>query len=78
MEVVEALELDFMLDVAEAIAFSALTRRESRGAHFRTDFPSRDDQKYLLHQLVYRSAEGPLTRELPVRITRWQPAERRY
>jgi fumarate reductase flavoprotein subunit len=74
-----ALELGYMLDVAEAIVHSALDREESRGAHQRRDFPKRDDQKYLAHSLAYRSAEGPPRIEyLPVVITRWPPGERVY
>lgn len=74
-----ALELGYMLDVAEAIVHSALNREESRGAHQRRDFPKRDDQKYLSHSLAHRSAEGPPRIEyLPVVITRWPPGERVY
>jgi len=73
------LELSFMLDVAEAIVNSALRREESRGAHQRTDFPSRDDQRYLAHSLVERQSDGSSRVEyLPVTITRWPPAERVY
>ena len=54
-EVMNALELDFMLDVAEAVANSALIRRESRGSHTRTDFPKRDDENFLKHTLAYRT-----------------------
>jgi fumarate reductase flavoprotein subunit len=78
-ELAAALELSFMLDVAEAITQSALRREESRGAHQRTDFPSRDDQRYLAHSLAYRNADGSCRVEyLPVTITRWPPGERVY
>ena len=50
-----ALELDFMLDVAETVANSALKRKESRGSHTRTDFPKRDDENFLKHTLAYRT-----------------------
>jgi fumarate reductase flavoprotein subunit len=74
-----ALELGFMLDVAETIVHCALNREESRGAHQRRDFPKRDDQRYLAHSLVWRAAEGPPRIEyLPVVITRWPPGERVY
>jgi fumarate reductase flavoprotein subunit len=74
-----ALELANMLDVAETIVMSALRREESRGAHQRTDFPKRDDQRFLGHSLVYRNADGSARVEyLSVRITRWAPAERIY
>jgi fumarate reductase flavoprotein subunit len=78
-ERVAALELSFMLDVAEAIVNSAERRRESRGAHQRTDFPARDDERYLSHSLVSRNDDGSCRVEyLPVTITRWPPAERVY
>ncbi|MET0643209.1 MAG: fumarate reductase (quinol) flavoprotein subunit [Candidatus Binatia bacterium] len=77
-EVMSALELDFMLDVAEAVANSALLRRESRGSHTRTDFPKRDDENFLKHTLAYRTPDGPKIDYLPVTITRWTPEERKY
>ena len=74
-----ALELSFMLDVAEAIAMSALRREESRGAHQRTDFPKRDDQRFLAHSLASRDSDGSCRIEYrPVTITRWPPGERVY
>ena len=78
-ELVACLELENMLDVAEAVVHSGLERTESRGAHQRTDYPERDDEKYLAHSLAYRTAGGPPRIELlPVTITRWPPAERVY
>ncbi len=78
-ELIAALELSYMLDVAETIVQSALRREESRGAHQRTDFPARDDQRYLAHSLAYRNADGSCRIEyLPVTITRWPPGERVY
>jgi fumarate reductase flavoprotein subunit len=77
-EVISALELDFMLDVAEAVAHSALKRKESRGSHTRTDFPKRDDENFLKHSLAHRTPEGPRIEYLPVTITRWPPEERKY
>ena len=78
-ELVAALELAAMLDVAEAIVHSATHREESRGAHQRTDFPARDDRRYLAHSLIYRGADGTPTVEYPpVTITRWPPGERVY
>jgi fumarate reductase flavoprotein subunit len=65
--------------VAEAIVHSALRREESRGAHQRTDFTGRDDERYLAHSLVYRNPDGACRVEyLPVTITRWPPGERVY
>ena len=78
-ELVAALELRNMLDVAGALLHSALERRESRGSHQRIDHPRRDDEKYLKHTLAYRSREGPPRIEyLDVVITRWPPGERVY
>ena len=74
----EGIELRNMLDVAEAVAVGALARRESRGAHSRTDFPARDDANWLKHTLAWlRGGRVELTYE-PVRITQWQPKERTY
>jgi fumarate reductase flavoprotein subunit len=78
-ERVSALELSFMVDIADAIVASAVKREESRGAHQRTDFPARDDVRFLSHSLVYRNPDGtPRVDYLPVTITRWPPAERVY
>ena len=77
-EVIAALELDFMLDVAGAIAHSAANRKESRGSHTRTDFPKRDDGNYLKHSLAHHTTNGPRIEYSPVKITRWQPEERKY
>jgi fumarate reductase flavoprotein subunit len=78
-ERIAALELACMLDVAEAIVESALRREESRGAHQRTDFPARDDNRFLAHSLISRTPDRSMRIEyLPVRITRWPPAERVY
>jgi fumarate reductase flavoprotein subunit len=78
-ELVAALELGFMLDVAETIVACALRREESRGAHQRTDFPRRDDARLLAHSLVTRDPTGsPRVGYLPVTITRWPPGERVY
>jgi fumarate reductase flavoprotein subunit len=77
-EVMNALELDYMLDVAETVANSALRRKESRGSHTRTDYPKRDDENFLKHTLAYWTPDGPKIDYLPVTITRWQPEERKY
>jgi succinate dehydrogenase flavoprotein subunit len=74
-----ALELGYMLDVAEAIVNSAAQRKESRGAHQRTDYPARDDVRYLAHSLIRRKPDRSLSVEyVPVKITRWPPGERVY
>jgi fumarate reductase flavoprotein subunit len=78
-ELVTALELFNMLDIAECILQSGLQREESRGAHQRTDFPTRDDERFLTHLLVHRNPDGTSRVEpLPVTITRWPPGERVY
>ena len=77
-ELTTALELDFMLDVAGAIAHSALARTESRGSHQRTDYPVRDDEQFLKHSLAYYSDAGPRIDYKDVVITQLPPAERVY
>lgn len=77
-EVVQALELGNMLDVAETVALSALHRRESRGAHTRTDFPTRNDGEFWKHSLVKFAADGPHLSYKPVTKTRWELEERKY
>jgi fumarate reductase flavoprotein subunit len=78
-ELVAALELSNMLDIAECILHSGLHREESRGAHQRIDFPARDDAQFLAHQLVHRDPDGSARVErLPVTISRWPPGERVY
>src|SRR5436853_7027207 len=72
-DLVQALELQALLDVAETIVAGALAREESRGAHYRSDFPSRDDANWLKHTLAYRTPDGPSPRYAPVTITRFQP-----
>jgi len=77
-QVIAALELDFMLDVAEAVAHSALERKESRGSHSRTDYPKRDDENFLKHTVAFRTPGGPKIQYRPVTISRWPPEERKY
>ncbi|WP_406281811.1 fumarate reductase (quinol) flavoprotein subunit [Nocardia sp. NBC_00881] len=78
-ELVAALELSCMLDVAECILACALAREESRGAHQRTDFPARNDQRFLAHSLIHQQPDGSSRISyLPVTITRWPPGERVY
>jgi fumarate reductase flavoprotein subunit len=78
-DLVATLELSCMLDVAECIVACALRREESRGAHQRTDFPARDDERFLAHSLIHREPDGTSrVSYLPVTITRWPPGERVY
>jgi succinate dehydrogenase / fumarate reductase flavoprotein subunit len=74
----DALELGHMLDLAEVIAMGALHREESRGAHCREDFPDRNDEKFLVHTLVRHTGDVPQIFEKGVTITRFQPKERKY
>ena len=73
-----ALELENMLDVAEVITESALYRKESRGAQFRTDYPERNDAEWLKHTLAFQTDSGPRLDALEVTITKWQPQKRTY
>ncbi|MEE8537366.1 MAG: fumarate reductase (quinol) flavoprotein subunit [Acidobacteriota bacterium] len=78
-ELPAGLELTNMLDLAEVIIHSALERRESRGAHQRTDHSQRDDRRFLAHSLAYQVEDrSPRIEYLPVAITRWPPGERVY
>ena len=77
-DVIAAIELGYMLDVAETIVAAAEERKESRGAHTRTDFPGRNDEEWLKHIDVSLNGEGPEVSYSPVTITRWQPQERTY
>ncbi len=75
---VNVLELENLLDLAEVTAVSALAREESRGAHARIDYPKRNDSQWLQHTLATMSADGPRLSYKPVTITRWPPMERKY
>jgi len=77
-ELVAALELENMLDVAETVVRSGLERRESRGSHTRRDHPDRDDGRFLKHSLAFTAPEEPRIEYGDVSITRWPPAERKY
>jgi succinate dehydrogenase flavoprotein subunit len=77
-ELVTALELDNMLNVAQTVVESALQRQESRGSHTRRDHPERDDERFLKHSLAFDTTEGPRVEYDDVTITRWPAAERKY
>lgn len=77
-EIIEALELRSLMVVGQLILASALNRQESRGAHFREDYPDRDDDQFLKHTLSYYSPAGVDIRYRPVTITQFQPKERKY
>ncbi len=72
-ELIQSLELFSLLDLAETIVAGALARQESRGAHYRSDFPQRDDVNWLKHTLAYRTPDGPRLEYAPVAITRFPP-----
>ncbi len=78
MELVEALECGHLLQIGAAIVESALIRQESRGAHYREDYPQRDDEHFLTHSLAFKEGRDIRMETRPVRITRFQPVERTY
>ncbi|MEE1616837.1 succinate dehydrogenase flavoprotein subunit [Brachybacterium sp. J153] len=86
LDLMEAVELGFLLDLAEIVALGALNRRESRGGHFREDYATRDDVNFLEHTMAYRTLPGEEGEEgtsirlgtKPVVITRYEPKERTF
>ena len=78
-DLTQALELGFLLELAECMVMAGLARKESRGAHARPyDYPERDDEEYLKHTIVRRTDSGLMLDWKPVDITKWQPMERTY
>ena len=82
-DLLEAVELGFLLDLAEVLVVSALARNESRGGHFREDYPTRDDVNFMRHTMAYReqAEDGSTSIRLdykPVVQTRYKPMERKY
>ena len=78
-DLVEALELSHLLELAEGLVVGALARKESRGAHWRDDFPTRDDVNWMQHTLAYRNDDGSITLDYkPVVGGKYQPMERKY
>lgn len=85
-DLLEAVELGFLLDLAEVVVYSARNRQESRGGHMRDDFPKRDDENYMQHTMAYLSGDAHSADAAdhirldwkPVTITRYQPMERKY
>jgi succinate dehydrogenase / fumarate reductase flavoprotein subunit len=78
LDLIRVIELEEMLDLCEVIVLSALSREESRGSHVRLDFPTRDDVRFLKHTLAYRTPDGPRIEYSDVKITTFQPEERKY
>jgi succinate dehydrogenase / fumarate reductase flavoprotein subunit len=77
-DITSALELENMVELAEAMLAGGIARQESRGAHSRLDYPARDDHNWLKHTLAHYTGEGPKLDYSPVRVTIWKPTERRY
>ncbi len=78
LNLTDALETSHMLELAETIVVGAYARTESRGAHSRTDYPKRDDARWMKHTIAQRTPEGPNLSYAPVGFTRWEPTERVY
>jgi succinate dehydrogenase/fumarate reductase flavoprotein subunit len=78
LDLIRTFEVEAMLELAEIITASALSRKESRGAHVRLDFPQRDDEHFLKHTLAHYTATGPKLDYSDVKITRYQPEARKY
>jgi succinate dehydrogenase / fumarate reductase flavoprotein subunit len=78
-ELVEHMELGYLIDMAEALVVAAKARKESRGGHYREDFQARDDNDWLKHSFVTRTPEGETTLDFkPVTMGRYEPVERKY
>ena len=84
-DLLEAVELGFLLEIAEVVTVAAIHRKESRGGHFREDFPDRDDENFMQHTMTYKDEDaesegipGMRLEWKPVVITRYQPMERKY
>lgn len=78
VELLSSFDVKKMIELAQAIAGGALLREESRGSHARTDFPARDDEKFLHHTLFRLKAENPVFSHKEVDVSIWEPQERRY
>ena len=78
LDLLEAVELGFLIDLAEVVVTGALAREESRGGHYREDFPERDDAKFMRHTMAYRRGDEITLDYKPVVVTRYEPMERKY
>ena len=78
LNLADAIETGHLIDLAEVIIVGALARTESRGAHYRTDYPKRDDAQWMKHTLAQSTPSGPALSYAPVGFTRWEPKERVY
>ena len=72
------MEIDSMIRTAEVVLIGAINRKESRGGHARTDYPTRDDANFLHHTLAYYGPSEPIMKKHPVTITKYKPVERKY
>jgi succinate dehydrogenase / fumarate reductase flavoprotein subunit len=78
-DLTEALELGYLIDLAESLVVGGMARTESRGGHFRDDYPTRDDANWLKHSLVRRAEDGTVSLDYkPVQLGRYEPMERKY
>jgi succinate dehydrogenase / fumarate reductase flavoprotein subunit len=77
-DLLEAVELGFLLDLAEVLVATAQARKESRGGHFREDYPNRDDVNFMRHSMAYKDGDEIRLDYKPVTVTRYQPMERKY
>ncbi|WP_061963931.1 succinate dehydrogenase flavoprotein subunit [Demequina aurantiaca] len=77
-DLLEAVELGFLLDLAEVVILGAEHRKESRGGHYREDFPTRDDENFMKHTMAYKTKDGIRLDTKPVVVTKYQPMERKY
>jgi succinate dehydrogenase/fumarate reductase flavoprotein subunit len=77
-DLIEAIEVENLLDLADAIVEGAHARQESRGAHSRVDFPVRDDEKWMKHTVAYKNKESVKLDYSEVSVTKYEPTERKY
>ncbi len=77
-DLLEAIELGFLIDLAEVVIAGALARKESRGGHYREDYPTRDDENFMVHTMAYAASDGVKLDYKPVVVTKYQPMERKY
>ena len=77
-DLLEAVELGFLFDLAEVLVVTAKERRESRGGHFREDYPDRNDEKFMVHSMAYKKGSKIKIDWKPVTITNYPPMERKY
>jgi succinate dehydrogenase / fumarate reductase flavoprotein subunit len=77
-DLLEAIELGFLFDLAEVLVVTSKERRESRGGHFREDYPERNDEKFMVHSMAYKTSKNIKVDWKPVVITNYPPMERKY